>query len=187
MTNKKRPDNDTTESLHRYLDSLKLSFIAEHYAEFAQQGAEQHWDHLAFLSRLLEGEAQRRQDRSIERRIRLARFPVRKTLEQFDWNWPKKINRLQVQNLFRLRFIEETANVVFIGGVGLGKTHLSIALGLQACHDGHSVLFVSAVDAINPLAAAKATGRLKLERFQEGPRLGGPKCGSHLLQRLGAG
>lgn len=163
MSTNKRADTHTDQSLHQHLEYLKLSFIAEHYAEFAQQGAEQHWDHLSFLTRLLEGEAQRRQDRSIERRIRLARFPVRKTLEQFDWNWPRKINRLQVQNLFRLRFIEETANVVFIGGVGLGKTHLSIALGLTACHHGHSVLFVSAVDAINTLAAAKATGRLKLE------------------------
>ena len=116
---------------------------------------------------LVEGEAQRRHDRSVERRIRLARFPVRKTLEQFQWNWPRKINRLQVQNLFRLRFLDEAANVIFIGGVGLGKSHLAVALGLAACHQQHSVLFASAIDAVNSLAAAQATGRLKheLRRF----------------------
>ena len=86
-----------------------------------------------------------------------------KTLEQFDWNWPKKINRLQVQNLFRLQFIEDKANVIFLGGVGLGKTHLATALGYAACLQGHSVLFATAIDIINTLSAAQSAGRLKAE------------------------
>ena len=150
-------------ALNSHLDYLKLSFIREHYAMLAREAAEQQSDHIAFLARLLEGEAQRRQDRSVERRIRLARFPVRKTLDQFQWDWPTKINRMQVQNLFRLHFLEQLANVVFIGGVGLGKSHLAIALGLAACQQHHSVLFASAIDAVNTLAAAQATGRLKQE------------------------
>lgn len=151
------------EALHAHLDCLKLPFLREHYAELAREAAEHHLDHVAFLARLVEGEAQRRQDRSVERRIRLARFPVRKTLDQFQWDWPKKLNRLQVQNLFRLQFINEAANVIFIGGVGLGKSHLAIAMGLAACQQQHSVLFASAIDAINSLTAAHATGRLKQE------------------------
>jgi DNA replication protein DnaC len=157
------PASHDLEALHTHLDYLKLSFLREHYAEFAREAAEHHLDHVAFLARLLEGEAQRRQDRSVERRIRLARFPVRKTLDQFQWDWPRKLNRLQVQNLFRLQFIEEAANVIFIGGVGLGKSHLAIAMGLAACHAQHCVLFASAIDAVNSLAAAQATGRLKHE------------------------
>ena len=152
-----------TEVLEHHLDYLKLSFIREHLDDFAKLAAEQHWDPIPFLAKLIEGEAQRRQDRSIERRVRLARFPVRKSLEQFQWNWPKKINRAQIQNLFRLAFLEDNTNVVFIGGVGLGKSHLATALGLAACHHGHSVLFASTVDVINTLAGAQATGRLKLE------------------------
>ena len=64
-------------------------------------------------------------------------------------------------NLFRLHFVEQASNVVFIGGVGLGKSHLAIALGLRACEEHDSVLFASAVDVINTLAAAQATGRLE--------------------------
>jgi DNA replication protein DnaC len=157
------PPSHDLDALHRHLDYLNLPFIREHYTEHAREAAEQHSDHLHFLARLVEGEAQGRQDRCVERRIRLARFPVRKTLEQFRWDWPKKINRLQVQNLFRLKFIDEAANVIFIGGVGLGKSHLATALGLAACHQQNSVLFASAIDAVNTLAAAQALGRLKHE------------------------
>jgi len=157
------PASHDLDTFHLHLDYLKLPFIREHYAELARDAAEQHTDHIDFLTRLIEGEAHWRQDRSVERRIRLARFPVRKTLEQFRWSWPKKINRLQVQNLFRLKFIDEAANVIFIGGVGLGKSHLATALGLAACQQQHSVLFASAIDAVNTLAAAQALGRLKQE------------------------
>ena len=68
-----------------------------------------------------------------------------------------------MQNLFRLAFLETHANVIFLGGVGLGKTHLAIALGHAACLHGHSVLFTTAVDIINTLAAAQAAGGLKRE------------------------
>ena len=104
-----------------------------------------------------------RRDRSIRRRIRQARFPVIKTLDQFKWSWPKKLNRLQVKNLFRLKFVAEKSNVIFLGGFGLGKTHLAAALGYQACLEGNTVLFATAIDSINTLAAAQATGRMKQE------------------------
>lgn len=149
------------DSLRLQLARLQLPYVREHYQALAQQGAQQHWSHLEYLSRLIEGEAHRREERSIQRRIKLARFPVLKTLEQFQWNWPKKINRLQIQNLFRLTFIAEKANVIFIGGVGLGKSHLSVALGHAACVRGYSVLFATAIDIINTLSAAQAAGALK--------------------------
>ncbi len=151
------------DALCAHLETLKLSFVREHLESLAQQAGAEQWSHVEFLARLIEGEAHRREQRSIQRRVGLARFPVLKSLDQFDWNWPKKINRPQIQNLFRLRFIEDNANVIFISTVGLGKSHFSIALGHTACLRGYSVLFTTAVDIINSLSAAQARGGLKRE------------------------
>jgi DNA replication protein DnaC len=116
-----------------------------------------------YLEQLAEQEALLRRDRATKRRISLARFPVIKTIDEFNWNWPKKINRLQVQNLLRMPFIKNKSNVIFLGGVGLGKTHLASALGYAACLNGDTVLFATAIDIINTLAAARAAGRMKQE------------------------
>jgi len=147
--------------LIQHLDYLKLPFLQNHHTELAQQSAQQHWDHLEYLRRLIEGEYTQRRQRVIERRVRAARFPVLKTLEQFRWDWPKKINRLAVQNLFRLEFLAQKANVVLLGNVGLGKTHLAIALGYAACQEGYAVLFADAISVINDLCAAQKRGLLK--------------------------
>jgi DNA replication protein DnaC len=149
--------------LQAQLQRLHLNYIHDHCQELASKAAEQQRSHLDFLALLIEGEAAMREQRSIARRIRNARFPVLKTLDDFQWSWPKKINRPQIQNLFRLAFIATQTNVVLIGNVGLGKSHLAIALGHTACLNGHSVLFTTAVDIINTLAAAQSAGRLKRE------------------------
>src|SRR6266446_1892941 len=147
--------------VEHHLTYLKLSFIAAQYAELAKQAAHKAWPHVDYLARLVEGEADLRRDRATKSRIRLSRFPVIKTLEQFRWDWPTRINRLQVQQHFHLEFIKDKANLILLGGVGLGKTHLATALGYAACLKGHSVLFASAIDVINTLAAARSAGRLK--------------------------
>jgi DNA replication protein DnaC len=145
------------------LTYLGLPFIGEHHQTLAQQAATEHWSHLQFLERLIEGQAQARESRRIERRVRLARFPLLKTLDAFRWDWPKKINRPQIQNIFRLTFIEQHANAIFLGGVGVGKSHLAIALGHTACLKGYSVLFTTAIDIINTLSAAQTNSTLKRE------------------------
>ena len=111
----------------------------------------------------MEEETRQRQERATQRRLRQARFPVTKTLEQYQWQWPAAINEMQVKQLFRLQFIERKANAIFLGQVGLGKTHLACALGYEACLKGYSVLFTTAIAAINNLCAAQAAGRLKQE------------------------
>jgi len=149
--------------LTQQLTALYLSFVTEHYQELADEAARQQWPAVQYLARLIEGETQRRHERQIVRRVATARFPVIKTLEQFNWTWPKKVNQAQVQNLFRLAFLKDKANVVFIGGVGLGKTHLATALGHAACLQGHAVLFTTAIEAINTLSTAQTQCRLKTE------------------------
>jgi DNA replication protein DnaC len=170
------------------LAGLQLSFLLEHYEDFAQQAAEQHWSHVEYLARLIEGEAHRREQRRIERLIRLARFPVIKSLDQFDWSWPRKINRPQIQNLFRLAFVEQKANVIFIAQVGLGKSHLSLALGRTACERGYSVLFDSAINIINTLSAAQAAGRFKqaLDRYLKPALLLIDELGYLPIDKMGA-
>jgi DNA replication protein DnaC len=156
-------DNPKKTNLEEHLQYLSLSFMRENFNPLADQAAKKGWSHVDYFSALAEGEAALRRDRSIERRIRLARFPVIKTLEQFRWNWPTLINQATVQNLFRLKFIDEKANVIILGGVGLGKTHLATALGYAACLEGKSVLFTTAIDVINTLSAAQGANRLKAE------------------------
>jgi DNA replication protein DnaC len=149
--------------LDDHLSYLKLVYMRENYESLARKAAQKQWTHVNFLTELITAEANLKKDRATKRRIRLARFPQIKTLEQFKWSWPKKINQLQVKNLFRLKFVHDKNNVIFLGGVGLGKTHLATALGYHACLKGHTVLFCSAVDAINNLVAAQSAGRLKQE------------------------
>jgi DNA replication protein DnaC len=153
----------TPDDLHQQLGYLKLPFMQEHCEELAKQAAQNQWSHVEFLRRLVEGEAAARQDRARDRRIQQARFPVLKTLEQFDFTWPTKINRLVVQNLFRLKFIEDKANAIVIGGVGLGKSHLAIALGYAAAVAGFRVRFTTAIDVVNTLSAAHNAGRFVQE------------------------
>ena len=142
---------------------LKLSYIRENYESVATIAAKKKWTHIQYLSELIEQEANLSNDRTIQRRIQSAKFPVIKTLDQFNWSWPRKINQTQIKNLFRLKFIEEKSNVVFIGSVGVGKSHIASAIGYQACLKGHTVLFTSAIDTINNLIAAQHAGRLKQE------------------------
>ena len=147
--------------LSEHLEYLKLKYVADQYGPLADEAIRQPWDHREYLRRLIEGEYNDQRQRRVAARIKSARFPVIKTLEQFNWAWPKKINRLAVQNLFRLEFVAQNANVVFLGNVGVGKSHLATALGYAACLEGHSVLFTGAIEVINDLQAAQKNGGLK--------------------------
>jgi DNA replication protein DnaC len=149
--------------LPEQLQAMRLQYLQEHYATLATDAAQKNWTHVDYLARLIDGETQVREQRSVQRRLAAARFPTLKLLEDFQWSWPKKINRLQVQNLLRLAFVPDKANVIFLGGVGLGKSHLASALGHAACLAGHSVRFTTAVDIINTLTAAQINHRLKSE------------------------
>ena len=153
-----------TETLLRtHLKRLQLSYFAEQHTALMAQAGRESWSHGRLLEHLVEGEVARRDAALIERRVKAARLPGIKTLDGFDWSWPKKINRAQVQQVFRLDFLPQHGNVILLGGVGVGKTHLAIALAHTACLKGRTTLFTSAVDIVNALAAAQATGGIKRE------------------------
>ncbi len=153
--------NEKPKTPKEQLRWLKLRFMLEQYKILADTAAKRDWSYQEYFEKLLQGETDLRWDNGINRRIRLARFPVIKTMDQFQWTWPKKINRPMVQQLCRLNFIEQKANVILLGGVGLGKTHLATAIGYQACLKGYTVLFTTAIDVINTLTSDQAAGQLK--------------------------
>lgn len=110
------PPSAAPAPLAQPLHALNLPFMREHYQALAQAAAERQWSHVQYFTELVSGEAAAREDRRVQRCIAQARFPVLKTMEQFDWNWPTRINRLQVQNLLHLEFVAKRTNVVFVSG-----------------------------------------------------------------------
>ncbi len=150
-------------ALKNQLELLKLPFVSDNFEDMASKAASKKTSYLEFLSKLIEGEAILKQQRSTDRKIKQAKFPIFKTLDEYDFTFPKKINEAQIKHFFHLNFISKKANIIFIGGVGLGKTHLAIALAYQACLKEYSVLFTSAIDIVNALSAAKTLGRLPFE------------------------
>ena len=141
------------EQLERTMRQVGLTWILENYQQELAEAARKKRSARQLLERLFEGEADAKFHRRVERRIRNARFPVLKTLDQFQWDWAKTINADLIRHLAGLEFIDSRTNVVMIGGVGLGKTHLATALGHKACLKGRTVLFATAVDIINHLSA----------------------------------
>jgi DNA replication protein DnaC len=144
--------------LKRNLLSLNLTRILEIYPKVLETAAKEKVSHLEALDRLVCAEADARFERLVERRLKEARIPVKKTLDAFNFAHPKRINRAQILSLFNLEFIAKRTNVVFLGRTGLGKSHLASALALTACQKGHRVLFTTAVNIVNHLQAAQADG-----------------------------
>jgi DNA replication protein DnaC len=170
---KTNPSRQTTasaapSSLQDNLRTLRLAYMLEHATSAAEEAARAGDGHLQFLEALIASEAALHHDRSVARRIAAARFPVLKTLAGWDWNWPKKLNRMQIEHLLRLDFLDQHANVIFAGPTGVGKTHLAIALGHAACLRGISVLFAAAIDVVNRLCAADSQRQLdrEMKRYQ---------------------
>ncbi len=132
-----------------------------------------HWDQItdddAWLRKLLDIEESERKRRSLERRIRNARIGAFKAMPDFDWKWPKKINRSSIDELFNLSFIEEGANVVLLGANGVGKTMIAKNLTYQALLRGYTARFTTASDMLGDLAAQHSTDALvrRLRRYSK--------------------
>jgi DNA replication protein DnaC len=142
-------------TLEATIKSLKLSWVYENIDDEIAIAVRKNRPHHELIERLLEGELATRNARALERRLRQAKIYRRTTLNNFDFKWPDKINADQIRHLFTLDFMKKNANVVFIGNVGLGKSHLAEALAVQACERQINALFVPAATIINDLADAR--------------------------------
>jgi len=151
--------------LEAYLKRLRLPAIGRHYQELARQAAQGNLSYEAFLLALVEIEAQQREENAHQKRLRMARFPVLKSLDQFDFTALPSLNKARVLDLAQGGYLEKRENLILMGNSGTGKTHLATALGLLACQQGKKVRFLTAAGLINQLAEAQAGLRLShLER-----------------------
>jgi DNA replication protein DnaC len=151
--------------LEAYLKRLRLPAIGRHYQELARQAAQGNLPYEAFLLALVEIEAQQREENAHQKRLRMARFPVLKSLDQFDFTALPALNKARVLDLAQGSYLDKRENLILMGNSGTGKTHLATALGLLACQQGRKVRFFTAAGLINLLTEAQAGLRLShLER-----------------------
>jgi DNA replication protein DnaC len=149
------------EKLLADLAELKLHRIAELYQEVLNEAARKGSSMFDVLAALIGEEVAVRRQGALERRLRRAQLPKRKTLAEYDFSFPKRIPKQTVLRLFDCDFIAQHGCAVFIGPTGAGKTHLLDALGYVACEKGFSVRFTRVVDMINTLTTAQINGTLE--------------------------
>ena len=144
----------TEKEMKNNLNYLGLTRLCDEYPSFLETAVKKKIPISDFFEQIISTEVENKQNRSVSRKIKMAHFPARKTLETFDWTFPKEINEDLVRFLFHLDFVEKKGNVVFLGPTGVGKTHLMIALGIHACKKGYTVLFDTAAESRFMMSAA---------------------------------
>src|SRR5712691_8164109 len=153
--------------------ALKAPRIAASAHSLAERAREEGWDYEHYLAQVLGEEVASRETHGGAARVKAARFHQVKTLDDFDFSFQRSVRRQAISHLAQLDFLREATNVVFLGPPGTGKTHLSIALGVQAARRGYRVAFATAHQWVGRLGAAKRAGRLdeELERLGRIPLL----------------
>jgi DNA replication protein DnaC len=155
----------TSDLLSTYLKRLRLPAMAKAYERLAEEAKTSKASYQDYLCCLLEQEVQARDESTKKERITQAKFPSLKTLDTFNFDEIPNLNKKLVLKLFGGQYLQQGENIVFIGGQGTGKTHLSIALGMQACSQGKRVKFFTVAELTHQLIEAR--DEKQLLRFQQ--------------------
>jgi DNA replication protein DnaC len=159
---------DVTAEVAFLTRALKAPTLRESVTRLAQRARAEAWSHEEFLVACLQREVSARESHGGEGRIRAARFPARKSVEEFDFDHARSLKRDTIAHLGTLDFVAARENIVFLGPPGTGKTHLAIGLAIRACQAGHRVLFATASEWVARLADAHHAGRLQPELVRLG-------------------
>jgi DNA replication protein DnaC len=162
-----------TAELTHLFRALKAPAAARALPKLVERAREEEWSYERFAEALLSTEISSRESSGGQLRIRAARFPSRKTLEEFDFTFQRSVKKQVIEHLGQLDFLHARENVVLLGPPGTGKTHLAIALGIRACLAGQRVLFKTATEWVALLADAQRQGHLddELKRLERIPLL----------------
>ena len=139
---------------------LKLSYVLKNYEDEIKEANQMKKDYGTFLDELLEKEINQRKENGIKKRLRHAKFPIKKYLEDFDRKLYNPEFIKEFEELDTLDFIEKKENIILVGTPGAGKTHYAIGLGIKACMEGKSVLFISVPNLIIELKEAMSRSQL---------------------------
>ncbi len=156
----KEPSAHCQARLPGLLKELRLPTVAAHYQQLAHEAATAGLAYEEYLLSLLAQEAAQRDSNRRQRLTRAARFPRLHTLDEYDFSLMPQLPQPQLFNLARGDFMNKAENVVFVGDIGTGKTHLAISIGLAACQQGRRVRFFTAAALVNTLLEAAAAHRL---------------------------
>jgi DNA replication protein DnaC len=148
--------------------ALKAPTLRDAVERLAERARAENWTHEEFLVACLQREVSARESHGGEGRIRAARFPARKSLEEFDYDHARGLKRELIAHLGTLDFVTSKENVLLLGPPGTGKTHLATGLAIRACQAGHRTLFATATQWVTRLAEAHRDGRLQAELVRLG-------------------
>jgi len=148
------------QQLHTHLQTLHLAAVLAHYRPLAQQAVQQQSSYEGYLASLIEDEIDRRTRNRRQRRIKEAHFPLLKELADFDFDQIPSLNKSTILALAQGTYLEQAHSLLFVGGAGLGKTHIAISLGLAACRQDQRVRFYTVTALVNELHQAQDEHRL---------------------------
>jgi DNA replication protein DnaC len=163
MTAAKTAPRDLAAEVAFLTRALKAPALRESVSRLAERARQESWTHEEFLVACLQREVSARESHGGEGRITAAKFPARKSLEDFDYDHSRGLKREVIAHLGTLDFVTGKDNVIFLGPPGTGKTHLATGLAIRACQAGHRVAFATAAGWVARLAEAHHAGRLQAE------------------------